>query len=297
MELAEKDWLVALHHVHGVGAKTILRCKKNWPTVSSLAVRSPEEISDMAGVSQKKATLIRQQMTTENVLMVKRQLQKSGIHVWTLWDEDYPEMLKQIHDPPPILYGYGERTDVFRYPMFSIVGARQATPYGTNAAFDYAFKLSRRGWVIVSGLARGIDAAAHRGALEAGGLTVAVMGCGLEVVYPREHVKLFQDIAKKGLVLSECTPNTSPSKGLFPKRNRLISGLSLGTMVVEAAEKSGSLITADQALEQGKEVFAVPGSVYSPKSVGPNRLIKQGAKLAANVADIMDEFPYLNPLP
>lgn len=204
-------------------------------------------------------------------------------------DDGYPAWLRAIPDPPAALYcdGFFEPRD---RQAVAIVGARQATPYGLRATETLARELSGAGFTIVSGLARGIDAAAHRAALDAGGRTVAVLGCGLDINYPPEHGRLREEIAASGAVVTEYEPGTPPRAGHFPRRNRIISGLSLGVVVVEAAEDSGSLITARLALEQGREVFAVPGSIDAPLSRGPHGLLKQGAKLVETVDDIVEEL-------
>ena len=209
--------------------------------------------------------------------------------VW-LTDPAYPWLLKQIHDPPPRLYVSGRLPSE---PMIAIVGSRRATPYGCRAAHRLARDLSGAGVVVVSGLARGIDAAAHRGALEGNTPTVAVMATGLDRIYPPEHLALATAIAASGALITEAEEGTLPLPGRFPVRNRIISGLSLGVVVVEAAERSGALITARMAAEQGREVFCVPGSIENPLAIGGHRLIKDGAKLVQTVEDVLDEFPDL----
>lgn len=209
--------------------------------------------------------------------------------VVALADEGYPERLRTIADPPAVLYCDGVLAPEDRYAI-AIVGARQATPYGLRITTILAGELAARGFTIVSGLARGIDAAAHRAALEAGGRTIAVLGCGLDVDYPPQHADLRKEIAASGAAVTEFAAGTLPLAHHFPKRNRIISGLSLGVVVVEAAESSGSLITARLALEQGREVFAVPGPVDSPLSKGPHGLLKQGAKLTETIDDIVEEL-------
>lgn len=204
--------------------------------------------------------------------------------------EDYPGLLGEIHDPPLVLYTRGQ-LESLALPAVAIVGTRRPTLYGMQMAQGLAADLAERGVCVISGLARGIDAAAHRGSLESGGPTVAVLGCGIDVVYPREHRQLTQRIVGNGVLLSEFPPGTSPSPQNFPVRNRIISGLGLGTMIVEASEYSGSLITARLAMEQNREVFAVPGNLTSPQSFGPNFLIKQGAKLVQSWRDVVEELP------
>src|SRR3989449_6704471 len=206
-----------------------------------------------------------------------------------LGDERYPELLRAIYDPPAVLYCDGSVEPGDRQAV-AIVGSRQATPYGFRITETLAGELSALGFTIVSGFARGIDAAAHRAALAAGGRTIAVLGCGLDVDYPPGHASLHAEIAGSGAVLTEFVSGTPPLAGHFPRRNRIISGLALGVVVVEAAEDSGSLITARLALEQGREVFAVPGPIDAPTSRGPHGLLKQGAKLVETVDDIVEEL-------
>jgi DNA processing protein len=202
----------------------------------------------------------------------------------TYWDADYPPLLKTIPDPPALLYGRGLR----RFgEALAVVGSRRPSPTGQLAAETLAQAVAGQGVQIVSGLARGVDAAAHRGALVAGGHTLAILGCGIDRVYPMDNARLFAQIAAEGTLLSEYLPGSDPLPGNFPGRNRIISGLCRGTLVIEAAPASGSLITAELALEQGREVLAVPGSIDRPTSSGPNRLIKDGAHPVTEAADIM----------
>ncbi|TFG87833.1 MAG: DNA-protecting protein DprA [Gemmatimonadales bacterium] len=202
----------------------------------------------------------------------------------TLLDPDYPPLLKTIPDPPVLLYGVGRRPGG---EALAVVGSRQPSETGRHAAATLAGEVAAHGIAIISGLARGIDTAAHRGALEAGGTTIAVLGCGIDRVYPPENRRLFARIRAEGTILSEYPPGSEPLAGHFPGRNRIISGLSRGTLIVEATPDSGSLITAELALEQGREVLAVPGSIDRPTSIGPNRLIKDGAHPVTESADIL----------
>jgi len=203
---------------------------------------------------------------------------------------EYPPLLEEIYDAPLVLYARG-CLRAMKAPRIAVVGSRRPTVYGVQAAHGIAQDLGRRGLCIVSGLARGIDAAAHRGCMEGGGTTIAVLGCGIDVEYPPEHRQLKKEILERGLVISEFPPGTQPLPRNFPVRNRIISGLSLGTVVVEASEKSGSLITARLAMEQDREVFAIPGNITSSSSYGPNYLIKEGAKLVQSFRDVIDELP------
>jgi DNA processing protein len=211
-------------------------------------------------------------------------LEARGAWLLTILDADYPPLLRAIPDPPVLLFGRGRRPGG---EALAIVGSRRPSETGRRAATTFAGEIAARGITIVSGLARGVDTAAHRGALDAGGTTIAVLGCGIDRVYPPENDKLFARIAAEGTLLSEYLPGSEPLPGHFPGRNRIISGLSRGTLIVEAALDSGSLITAELALEQGREVLAVPGSIDRPTSAGPNRLIKDGASPVTESADIL----------
>jgi DNA processing protein len=217
------------------------------------------------------------------------QAQRRGETIW-LSDPAYPALLKQIHDPPPRLFVRGSIPEA---PAIAVIGSRRATPYGRHVAHRLGRELSDCGVVVVSGLARGIDAAAHRGALEGATPTVAVMATGLDRIYPPEHRELADAIAATGAIVTEAEEGTLPLPGRFPVRNRIISGLSLGVLVVEAAERSGALITARMAGEQGRDVFCVPGSIDNPLAVGSHRLIKDGAKLVQTVDDVLEELPAL----
>ena len=211
-------------------------------------------------------------------------------------DAPYPALLREIVDPPFALFYRGDLS-ILQHPMVAMVGSRRASAYGMNAAAHLARQLVSAGVVIVSGLARGIDAASHQAALEAGGKTIAVLGTGIDLVYPRSHVRLARDIAERGLLLTEFPPGTPPLAANFPIRNRVISGITLGTVIVEATSRSGSLITARTAAEQGREVFTVPGSIFAPGSEGTHRLIQYGAKLVHDANDILEELPVSLRLP
>ncbi|MBN2097071.1 MAG: DNA-processing protein DprA [Candidatus Omnitrophica bacterium] len=222
-------------------------------------------------------------------LKMKVLTRKDNFITLSLSDQGYPANLKYIYDPPQTLYVQGKLFPQDNIAI-AIVGSRRATYYGLNNAENLAFELAALGITIVSGLARGVDSAAHKGALKAGGRTIAVLGSGLNVIYPAENQELAEEIARHGAVISEFTPDTGPQRYNFPRRNRIISGLSLGIVVVEAAKKSGALITAYSALDQGREVFALPGKVDSFTSRGTHDLIKQGAKLVDSTQDILEEL-------
>jgi DNA processing protein len=220
---------------------------------------------------------------------------KKGISLTCLADDDYPPLLAKTFDPPVVLY-YRGRLPAGQ-PLIAVVGARRASAYGLNAATMLASQFVLAGLGVVSGAARGIDTAAHRGALQQTGYTLAVLGCGVDIPYPQENAKILASIAEHGAIVSEYAPGTPPHAKFFPVRNRIIAGLSRGVVVVEAADRSGSLITADFALEEGRDVFAVPGSIFSAVSRGTNRLIKQGAKPVESAADVLEEYGLAQPAP
>ena len=217
-------------------------------------------------------------------------LQKAGVKAYTWDDPEYPRALKEVDDQPPVLYVRGELPPEDEWAV-AVVGTRRATPYGRQAAEHFATDLARHQITVVSGLARGIDAVAHRAALTAGGRTIAVLACGLDIVYPPEHAKLALEIAQHGALICDYPLGTQPRSEFFPRRNRILSAVSLGVLVVEGDEDSGALITARYALDQNREVFAVPGSIYSPTHRGANKLIRDGeAKLVTTTEDILEEL-------
>lgn len=216
-------------------------------------------------------------------------LERNGVSVFTVHDEVYPARLKEIHDPPAILYVRGDILPSDEWCV-AVVGTRKATAYGRQVTEELVSELARNRITIVSGLAKGIDSIAHRSALDAGGRTFAVFGCGLDTVYPTENTELAKRIMKQGALISEYPMGAGPRADHFPRRNRIISGLSLGVLVSEAGEDSGALITVRTALEQNREVFSVPGNILSPTSRGTNGIIKDGAKLVQSVTDILEEL-------
>lgn len=265
-------------------------------------VKTPEAVFEMSrkewiglGLKQSQAdSLLNADKLRESAEIIKL-AEKKGIRIIPLDDEEYPELLRYIHDPPLVLYVKGV---IPRGLGFGVVGSRKATGYGMNTAFRLASELAEEGFIIVSGMARGIDTAAHTGALHAGGQTIAVLGCGPDRAYPPENRGLMERIARNGAVVSEYPPGVEPQTYHFPVRNRVISGISIGILVVEASQKSGSLITAQAALEQGRDVFAIPGNINHHNSMGTNRLIREGAKLVLSTEDILEEIPWsLSALP
>ncbi len=281
-----RDWL-ALKAIPGVTNNLYKRLIEEFG--------SPEEVlkaeeKDLARVPEIRRDVVRAILGKRvDVAKELELIKKHSIDIITLNDESYPESLKAIYDPPPLLYVKGKikRKDK---NAIAIVGSRRATTYGRLTAQRFSSQLAAQGITIVSGMARGIDSEAHKGALAVGGRTIAVLGCGIDVVYPPENRALEEKIASSGAVITEFSFGTRPFTGNFPKRNRIISGLSIGVVIVEAAQRSGALITARLALEQGREVFAVPGSTTSPYSKGTHNLIKEGAKLVENIDDILEEL-------
>ena len=282
------QWL-GLKTVPGVGNLLFLHLIQHFGgAAENVLSASREELLQVEGVNDRLASIIQGYKIPGKVQEDLALARKNGIKMITFSDPDYPPLLRHIHDPPPVLYVYGTL-----YPdshNIAIVGSRNATSYGRSVTERLSSDLAGRGFTVVSGMARGIDSAAHAGALAAGARTIAVLGCGLGTIYPATNKKLFYRIAESGAVISEFPFLTPPEPHNFPIRNRIISGLALGTVIVEATHKSGSLITARLAAEQGREVFAVPGSITSFKSMGTHRLIKQGAKLVEHVEDIVEEL-------
>jgi len=213
---------------------------------------------------------------------------RQGIYCCSMEDDAYPPLLRHIFDPPPVLFFRGQIQPGSLY--FAVVGSRHSTPYGRNVARSFGEKLSRSGVTVVSGAASGIDTSAHEGALRAGAPTVAVLGCGVDIAYPRDNAALISQIAAKGCVMSEYPPGTPPLPGQFPARNRIVAGMSVGVLVVEAASKSGALLTADFAVNENRDVYAVPGSIFSESSQGTHRLIQQGARLVSSAEDLLSEL-------
>jgi len=289
----DRKVLFGLHELEGVGWKSIKLLESAvsgaW---SELRHLSPEELK-AAGLRATAAENVYARLRDEASLEKRAgEYASRSISIVTVLDPHYPALLREIAQPPWVLYCKGE-LNVLERAAIAIVGTRSPTAYGRKAAFDLGRDLSAAGVCVVSGLARGIDSCAHRGALTGEGGTAAILGCGLDTVYPPENASLYDDVTKKGVLLTEYPLGTQLRPGLFPQRNRIISGLSLGTIVVEAASRSGSLITADMALEQSRDVFAVPGPISSPKSEGALELIRQGAKMIASADHVLEEYRHL----
>ena len=283
------EWL-ALALTPGLGARMagkLLRAMGSPETIFNASLTELESHRLPAAVAQMIHT--RQPMSAAAKELA--QAQAAGVRLLT-WDEpEYPQRLREIYDPPPLLYVRGN-IELLNRHLISIVGSRRPTPYGNQMAEKLGRDLADRGLVIVSGLARGIDSCAHKGALSSlTGATIGVLGCGIDVIYPKENKKIFAEMEKRGAIISEFAMGTFPGPQNFPIRNRIISGMSVGTVVVEGAQYSGSLITARLAMEFGREVYGVPGNATQPTSFGPNQLIKQGAKLVTSWEDVIEELP------
>ena len=281
-------WL-ALVRIEGLGVRGVHSLVRNFTSPGAVYAASLTEL-ESCGLPSRIARDICAQKGLPEAEKEIIEAEGQGFRVYGFSGPAYPPLLKQIADPPLALYVKGDASALCGHAV-ALVGSRRPSAYGSSVAHRLAGDLAQRQMVVVSGMARGIDSAAHRGALEVGGKTVAVLGSGLDVIYPRENKKLAERIAEQGAIVSEFPLGTPPVPENFPVRNRIISGLSLGVVIVEAAEYSGSLITARLALEQNREVFAVPGNITSPQSFGPNLLIKQGAKLVDQWRDVVEEFP------
>jgi DNA processing protein len=282
-------WLT-LQSVPGIGNLLFRRLITHFGSAQSALTAEPDAYAGVPGITPRLVRAIHRQRTPSWVQEDLTLARRKGYAVVTQNDSEYPTLLLEIPDPPPILYVYGELSP--EEAAVAVVGSRKASSYGLTAAHGLCKGLAAHGVTVVSGMARGIDSAAHKGALAGGGRTVAVLGSGLECIYPAENRTLFHQIAENGAVISEFPLHAQPDAHHFPKRNRVISGLSLGTVVVEAQKRSGSLITARLAAEQGREVYAVPGNIHAATSQGTHLLIQQGAKLVGNVEDIITEFAH-----
>lgn len=285
----EYYYWIGLKAVPGIGNVAFRRLLERFDTPKAVFEASAEQLFHVKGISKAIVDSIKSGSWKRFAEEESRRLELTGINLITFTSSDYPKSLFEIPDPPPFMYIKGKIYS--RELSLAVVGSRRATSYGLITTRRIAKELAVRGVSIISGMARGVDTAAHIGALEAAGRTVGVLGCGVDKIYPPENLKLFEEISEKGCLLSEFPLGTLPLAENFPRRNRIISGLSSGVLVVEAAEKSGSLITAQFALEHGRDVFAVPGNIGSNAYKGSNSLIKQGAKLVDCVEDILDELP------
>ncbi|HZK43335.1 MAG TPA: DNA-processing protein DprA [Syntrophomonadaceae bacterium] len=292
MDYGEVASLCAIHKVQGIGNKTLFKIKEHFGSFST-CLNSRYEDLQKTTLSPSICDDIINART--DCLRYMESLQNEYIKIITITDEDYPDLLRHISNPPYLLYAKGE-INLLKQFCVALVGARAATPYGRTVAFKLGQELAEQDIVTVSGMARGIDTEVHKGTLEGKGKTIAVLGSGVNIIYPRDNTNLYKEICENGLVISEFAPGTPPEPGNFPARNRIISGISRGVVVIEAKIKSGALITADFALEQGRDVYAVPGHITSKNCEGTNNLIKQGAKLTSCIEDILEEYYELQDL-
>jgi DNA processing protein len=280
---------IALGRVKGLGGVGFKKLVAHFRDPIEAFAASERELAAIEGLNQEVIESLQSFADWRRVEDEVSRIRNLGVSVIPFTDAAYPSHLRMIADPPPLLYLKGELRSGDEKAV-AVVGSRSASDYGRRVARDLCRGLTSLGFTVVSGMARGIDGVAHEATLAAGGRTLAVLGCGVDRIYPPEHALLYQRICERGAIISELPLGTRPMAFHFPARNRLISGLSLGVVVVEATEKSGSLITASLALEQGREVFAVPGEVGASRSRGAHRLIRQGAKLVESVDDIVDEI-------
>jgi len=283
-------WFV-LKSVPGIGDLLFKRLIDRFHSPEMVLEASGKDLLEVDGVTPRLADKIKRHKMCDSAKPDLDLVLEKGYKIVTMVDNDYPSLLLKIPDPPPFLYVFGCLDNSFR--NIAVVGSRNATRYGLLTTRRLCYDLALLDMTIVSGMALGIDSAAHEGALMGKGKTIAVLGSGLDRIYPQQNRKLFYQIAENGAVISEFPLKTEPDAHNFPKRNRIISGISLGTVVVEATKRSGSLITAGLAAEQNREVFAVPGSIQSFKSTGTHTLIKQGAKLVEHARDIMEELSHV----
>jgi DNA processing protein len=286
--MSNLPYYLALNRMNKVGPRTVSRLQKRWPDLNKMFELSKSQLEE-AGLPPLLAGLI----SSFDLKVIDADLrwlnEAEDHHVLTWESENYPILLKEITDPPVVLYAKGQLS-AFEHPKLAVIGSRNPSVTGMENARVFSSELAKQGITIVSGLALGIDAQAHRGCLEAKGQTIAVMGTGIDCIYPRRNIKLAEQVMQNGLLLTEFPLKSPPIAGHFPRRNRIISGLSLCTLVVEATIKSGSLITARMALEQNRDVLAIPGSIHNPLARGCHHLVQQGAKLVTSIGDVLEEL-------
>ncbi|GGE42055.1 DNA processing protein DprA [Pullulanibacillus camelliae] len=286
--MEKRKRLIHLQHCRGIGWKGIAKIVAEDDALKRIYDEPLSYFIEVCGFNKKNAEIFYRDLHSIAIDKIMEDYHKENITMITIFDKAYPKRMKAIYDPPWVLYTKGHNALLHKNKILSVVGTRRPTDAGLRAMRKVIDPLIQTGWTIVSGMAVGVDGAAHQCALQAS--TIAVLGSGLLKPYPRLHLSLFNRIIESHLAISEYPPNTPPNRWQFPERNRIISGLSLGTLVIEAREKSGSLITADQALEQGREVFALPGNILNENTIGTHRLIQQGAKLVTSAEDILMEL-------
>lgn len=292
--ISEHQALIALNLVPSIGAITVKRLIERFGSAADALSASEEELASCYGISKARAEVYAKAFSSVDPVKEEDNAKKLGIEIISQVSPLYPSLLKEIHDPPLVLYCYGD-LEAFKPTGLAVIGTRTPSAYGREMAERFAYRVAMAGYVIVSGMAAGIDTAAHLGALKANGRTIGVLGGAINCFYPKENKELAKQIARTGgLIISEYPLGRQPDRHTFPMRNRIVSGITQGTLVVEAAFKSGSLITADQALEQGRAVMAIPGRIDTPLSQGTNNLIKNGAKIILDPKDVIDELGALH---
>lgn len=292
--MTRKEAWIALNLIPQVGPVRVQRLLARMGSPERILTASTAELLEAEGIGRTQADLITGWESQVDLTQELRKIQECGLTILTQDDELYPPLLKTIHDPPLVLYVWGEVNPKDHHAI-GVVGSRHATPYGLNATKKMSFQIAYSGYTVISGLARGIDTAAHEAALAAKGRTIAVIGAGIGKLYPPENMALAERIAQNGAVISEYAVDRIADRQTFPYRNRVVAGWSSGLLVTEAPLKSGSLITAQQAVDEGRAVYAVPGPIDKPTSAGCNRLIQQGAKLVMNGDDLLDDLMVLFP--
>lgn len=281
--------LIHIHRCRGITRRLIKHFLHDDPTLEKLYSLSASSLSQLFSIPMKNAKLFYSDLHNK-ALKSKLKTDLKTTPIITIVDENYPNVLKQIKDPPLVLYALGDLSLLHYKPSLSVIGTRNPSLEAKEKINFFLRPLIEKGFLIVSGMAQGIDSFAHQEALNHNGLTIAVLGSGLNYIYPRHNKQLFNEISRKGLIVSEYPPDTPPQRYHFPERNRIISGLSFGTLVIEAMERSGTMITVDQALDQGREVYAVPGSPLLPQTKGCNQMIQDGAKLVLSSEDIFEDW-------
>jgi len=288
----ESDAYVLLNRVEGLGPVKVRSLVSVLGSAAAIPEAGKSDLLQAPGIGEKLADKLLYRLQGLDADQEREAADRLGVQILSYADPAYPKALKEIHDPPLALYIKGSLLPADVHAL-GVVGSRRCTHYGTQVADRLSFQLAKQGYTVVSGLARGIDAAAHEGSLKGQGRTLAVMGTGIDQIYPSEHQKLAEQISEQGALITEFPIGFKPNRQSFPQRNRIISGLSKGILVVEAARGSGAMLTVDEANAQGRLVFAVPGRIDNPSAGGCNHLIKQGAKLVEDVDDILEEFEYL----
>ncbi len=292
--MQEREILIWLSHIGGINLKTIEAFKDYFGSLAELWNVDEKHLYQVLDKRRIIADKITQNRNKSYLEKIQQKLLEENIKPITIGEDHYPDKLRDIYDPPYVIYIKGSLN--LEKPLISIVGSRKASPYGKWAAYQFAKELSQWGIGVVSGLALGIDTASHKGALENNGYTIGVLGCGIDKCYPTTNTAIMNKMIDSGCIMGEYSPGTPPLKHHFPARNRIISGISDGIIIVEAAEKSGALITVDFALEQGKEIYALPGNINQQQSRGTNLLIKDGAKILLGIEDILEDLEKKYPI-